>query len=271
MADPDSQLDPGPLDASTNLEKRKDVEDSISSPSLPKITNSFKSFKQKSKVDYSGNPKEATEVPRKLFRPSFAHDFQKDLKKLDLSGRGLTGLPPDLFENCYEIEELNLSNNPLAHSDLYPIGCMHSLKKLDVSGCGLKELNLSFLQMCDEIEELNLSNNSLTDLDLHPIGRMHSLKKLDLSGCSLRECPSDLENSANLQELNLSNNLFDHQDLLEELNSETKFSFSERELFGLRGSSIDSSIPTRIIFEDAIYIKSGGGKFKNLLFVYCTE
>jgi hypothetical protein len=65
--------------------------------------------------------------------------------------------------------------------------------------------------------------------------------------------PNDLEEWSNLQELNFSNNFFDHQDLLKKLNSGKVFSYS-----GIHKSGKELLKP-RIIFEDAVYTQSGGG------------
>ena len=93
---------------------------------------------------------------------SLGHSFGHELKKLDLSGCGLTDIGLDDFENCHGLEELDLSNNPL-HYFYFPFGWKHmsSLKKLDLSGCDLTKINLDGLKNCYGLEELNLSNNFL--------------------------------------------------------------------------------------------------------------
>jgi Leucine-rich repeat (LRR) protein len=83
------------------------------------------------------------------------------LKKLDLSGCGLTEFS-ESFMYFYELEELNLSNNPLGPSFIFPtkLEFWFQLKKLDLSGCGLKEWPCA-LEKCSNLQELNLSNNSI--------------------------------------------------------------------------------------------------------------
>jgi Leucine-rich repeat (LRR) protein len=141
----------------------------------------------------------------------------------------------------------------------------YSLKKLDLSGCGLTKLPGS-LELYRKLEELNLSNNPRihSDRSFLKIPKCR-LKKLDLSGCGLTELPNDLEECGNLQEFNFSNNFFDHQDLLEKLNSGKVFSLgfhqSGKELLKFTASRLVLFKPTcRIIFEDAVYTQSGGGK-----------
>jgi Leucine-rich repeat (LRR) protein len=263
MAEQLSDLDSGTLDASTKLDKAKNVEDPIRSPhhidlSRTKSINPRKSPKQESKTDYSDNPKE--------FRRDFSNkeldlsgcDFKKFpkgfkycpdleelnlsnnprihldisslkihkycLKKLNLSGCGLTKLPKG-FRFCRILEELNLSNNPLSHSDISFFELSKcSLKNLDLSGCDLTKLPEG-LKDCHKLEELNLSNNPLSHSDISFLELSKcSLKKLDLSGCGLTELPKDSEECRKLEELNFSNNSFDHQDLLEKLISGKVFS-----------------------------------------------
>jgi hypothetical protein len=133
---------------------------------------------------------------------------------------------------------------------------MHSLKKLDLSGCGLTEFSPLFKS--EKIEDLNISNNPLTPPISSFLRGMDNLKKLDLSGCGLKEFPYDLKICVNLQELNLSNNFFGHQDLLERLNSGNS---TERCLHqsGKESLKLVATNLTRIIFADANYTHINGG------------
>ncbi|CAB4005691.1 leucine-rich repeat-containing 15-like isoform X2 [Paramuricea clavata] len=191
----------------------------------------------------------------------------RGLKKLDLSGCGLT----KLFGGFQFCQELDLSNNPLIHLFLISsLDCKlwRGLKKLNLSGCGLTEVPEG-LQCCHELEELNLSNNPLRYLYLsyipHPEYKIwRRLKKLDMSDCDLVDWPNCVQEYGNLQELNLSKNSFDHQDLLEKLNSGKVFSYSSFHKIGkelLKPAASGSRYPnlTRIIFEDAVYTQSSGG------------
>ena len=193
------------------------------------------------------------------------------LKKLDLSGCGLTHIYLDDLKERVGLEELNLSNNPV--HDFYFPGFweyMPSLKKLDLSGCGLTNTDLDDLKNCHRLEELNLSNNPLHDIGCRAfywdfLGRDQvSLRLLNLSWCCLTKWPSSLEECISLQELNLSNNFFGHQDLLENLNngkmlSQSGLHKSENELLESAPSVLRLPNLSRIIFEDAVYTKNDGG------------
>ena len=193
------------------------------------------------------------------------------LKKLDLSGCGLTNTDLDDLKNCHRLEELNLSNNSL-HNFHFPgfWKCTSSLKKLDLSGCGLTNTDLDGFVNFHGLKELNLSNNPLHDIGCRAfywdfLGRDQvSLRLLNLSWCCLTKWPSGLEECISLQELNLSNNFFGHQDLLENLNngkmlSQSGLHKSENELLESAPSVLGLPNLSRIIFEDAVYTKNDGG------------
>ena len=204
------------------------------------------------------------------------HRFWKhmsSLRKLDLSGCGLTRMNLDDLKDCHGLEELNLSNNPLHHfyfERFWKHTCMPSLKKLDLSGCGLTNTDLNGFENFQGLKELNLSNNPLHDFGFRTgywnfLGRHRiSLRSLNLSGCCLTKWPSGLKGCSSLQELNLSNNFFGHQDLLENLNngkmlSQSVLRKSEKETLEPAPSVLGLPNLNRIIFEDAVYTKNNGG------------
>ena len=210
--------------------------------------------------------------PLHHFRSRVFLRYPFSLKKLDLSGCGLTAdADLDGFENCHRLEELNLSNNPLRHFRFRGYWeHLSSVKKLDLSGCGMTDTDLDGLKNFHGLKELNLSNNRLNDFGFLAgywdfLGRDQvSLRSLNLSGCCLTRWPSGLEKYISLQELNLSNNFFGHQDLLENLNngkmlSQSGLHESEKELLEPPPSVLGLPNLSRIIFEDAVYTKNDGG------------
>ena len=204
------------------------------------------------------------------------HRFWKhmsSLRKLNLSGCGLTRMNLDDLEDCHGLEELNLSNNPLHHfhfDRFWKHTCMSSLKKLDLSGCGLTDTDLRGFENFQGLKELNLSNNPLHDFGFRTgywnflCRHRVSLRSLNLSGCCLTKWPSGLKGCSSLQELNLSNNFFGHQDLLENLNngkmlSQSGLHKSEKEILEPAPCVLGLPNLSRIIFEDAVYTKNNGG------------
>ncbi len=212
MAEPSSYMDPGTSKASTKPDQVKNVKDSnFGSPIQTKNIGLTKNPKQESKIDHSGNPKEFIHGLPNKHLSSVCTSHLTHLKKLDLSGRGLAKFPDDLC-GCGEVEEINLSNNPLGPSLIFPMSpqLRYSLKKLDLSGCGLTKSPEGFQYLnCYKLEELNLSNNPLGPSFIFSMSSQHcySLKKLDLSGCDLRMLPEGFQYYCyKLEELNLSNN-----------------------------------------------------------------
>ena len=260
MAEPSSYMDPRTSKASTKPDQVKNVKDSnFGSPIQTKNIGLTKNPKQESKTDYSGNPKEFIHGLPNKYLSSVYTSHLTHLEKLDLSGRGLTKLPDRLWE-CDEVEELNLSNNPLDPSFIFPMlsRLQDSLKKLDLSGCGLTKLPEDFGKYWYKLEELNLSNNPLGPSFIFPmLSRLQrSLKKLDLSGCGLKEWPCASEKCSSLQELDLSNNSIGHEELLKELNS-GKMCISH--LSSYKSGKGPFGPMTRIFFEDTVLIQRNGG------------
>ena len=178
--------------------------------------------------------------------------------KLNLSGCSLKHVPN---LHCFEVEELDLSNNPLGNIGLlrYEMRNEESFRKLNISGCGLRHFpeDLSL----HGLEELNLSNNPLGDhqSDESPWDLMFgiSLRKLNLSSCGLKKWPYVLYSPVNLQELNLCDNFIDHRDLLEKLNSGK----SGNKLLEPTPVGLGIFMATKIIFDDAVYLQTNGGKW----------
>ena len=224
----------------------------------------FKNFPGLEELNLSNNP---------LYHFRFLGYWEDTsrLRKLDLSGCGLTHIDLHGLKNFHELKELNLSNNPLHHFRFHSFWKhMSSFKKLDLSGCGLTNTDLNGFEDFRRLAELNLSNNPLHDFgfrtgygDLLDKDEV-SLRSLNLSGCCLTKWPSGLEGSSSLQELNLSNNFFGHQDLLENLNngkmlSQSVLRKSEKEILEPAPSVLGLPNLSRIIFEDAVYTKNDGG------------
>ncbi len=108
-------------------------------------------------------------------------------KILDLSNRGLTKVPADIFSKT-GTEELNLSGNNLTGA--LP-GEIRFLKNLKV---------------------LNASNNKMTGVPAE-VGQLSKLEILDLSNNQLTGLPYELGNLKNLKRLKLSGNNYSQQDL----------------------------------------------------------
>ena len=108
-------------------------------------------------------------------------------KSLNLSNRGLTSIPNNVF-NQTNLEELNVSYNSLTGSIQSQIGQLKNLKVL------------------------NASYNKMTGVPAE-IGQLKYLEVLDLSYNQLTGLPNELGNLKNLKTLNLKGNSYSQQDL----------------------------------------------------------
>lgn len=102
-------------------------------------------------------------------------------KELDLSGRGLTSIPSDVFIRT-DLVKLNLSNNHLTGAPQSQIGQLENLTSLDLSGNSLTGLPAE-LGRLHKLETLNVAHNKLTGLPME-LGDLKQLLVLDVSGNS---------------------------------------------------------------------------------------
>jgi Leucine-rich repeat (LRR) protein len=98
---------------------------------------------------------------------------------LDVSGRGLTSIPNDVFSRT-ELVRLDLSNNKLTGAPQAEIRHLQNLKELDLSGNELTGLPAELGQL-KQLEVLDVSNNKLTGLPLE-LGNLPRLRVFDVSG-----------------------------------------------------------------------------------------
>lgn len=98
---------------------------------------------------------------------------------VNLSGRGLTSIPMDVFSDP-DTERLDLSRNQLTGAPPSQIGQLTKLKYLDLSRNQLTGLPAE-LGRLKNLETLDVSNNQLTGLPLE-LGNLTQLRVLDVSG-----------------------------------------------------------------------------------------
>ncbi len=98
---------------------------------------------------------------------------------LDLSGRGLTTIPNDVFTRT-GLVALDLSDNALTGAPQAEIRHLQNLKVLDLSGNNLTGLPAELGQL-RKLETLDVSNNQLTGLPME-LGNLTQLRVLDISG-----------------------------------------------------------------------------------------
>nr|XP_050848750.1 leucine-rich repeat-containing protein 15-like isoform X1 [Vespula vulgaris] len=166
---------------------------------------SEEAFKNASKLrvlNLSGNPMFAADLTVILRHLPKLH-------KLSLSHCNLRKLPTafEVFEN---LEELDISNNPLSDAFVSLLNPLSSLEYLDMSYCNLGHVaNNTFAQMTS-LKKLILSGNKLHTLEEGLFANLTRLESLEMSNCDLRN-PIDLKvfgdrNVTNVIELKLSGN-----------------------------------------------------------------
>jgi len=122
--------------------------------------------------------------------------------RLDLSGQGLTALPPELFQ-LTALTRLDLDDNQL--TALPPeLGQLRELTTLSLDGNQLTALPLELFQL-RALKQLSLDGNQLTALPPE-LGQLRALMQLSLYGNQLTALPTKLGQLTALKRLGLSNN-----------------------------------------------------------------
>ncbi|MEH1867208.1 MAG: COR domain-containing protein [Nostoc sp.] len=122
--------------------------------------------------------------------------------QLDLSGKGLTTLPPE-FGQFTNLQYLNLTSNQL--SSLPPeFGQLTNLQTLYLFSNQLSSLPPEFGQLTN-LQMLDLSSNQLSSLPPE-FGQLTNLQTLDLSSNQLSSLPPEFGQLTNLQTLYLFSN-----------------------------------------------------------------
>lgn len=130
---------------------------------------------------YSGASNDMTVPNSGMDQPEAAapQTGAKNINTLDLSNRGLTKIPSDVFSRT-DLEALDLSGNALEGAPQAEIRHLQNLKTLDLSGNNLTGLPAELGQL-KNLETLNVSNNELTGLPLE-LGNLTRLRVLDIRG-----------------------------------------------------------------------------------------
>lgn len=141
--------------------------------------------KRNDNTDIAPSPKTSDSVADTITVPIEKAEEVKDtiektnLRTLDLSGKGLTSVPKDIFSKT-ELESLNLSQNKLTGALPAEVRHLQNLKVLNLSHNDFTGVPAEVGQL-ENLEVLDLSYNKLTGLP-YEIGNLKNLKLLKLSG-----------------------------------------------------------------------------------------
>lgn len=128
-----------------------------------------------------------------------------NVSKLDLSNKGLTKIPTEIFK-LKNLSTLNLSNNKISSIPI-EINELRRLKKLDVSN---NKISNFYSQNCQlpKLEVLNLNNNFIKTIPIQ-IGYLNSLKILSIANNKLTHLPDEILHLKKLRKINISKNLIE--------------------------------------------------------------
>jgi internalin A len=122
--------------------------------------------------------------------------------KLDLSGRNLTEIPPEIAQ-LTSLQELNLNNNQISEIP-EALAQLTSLQFLDLGHNQISEIPEALAQLTS-LQILLLSNNQIREIP-EALAQLTSLQYLYLYNNQIREIPEALAQLTSLQYLYLSNN-----------------------------------------------------------------
>lgn len=148
-------------------------------------------------------------VENMLFR-NLTHEeevmLSKDYVDVNISSRNLKNIPIMFHQHTYEIEKLNVSDNPSIYIPLDFIQSCTTLWSISFARNGCSKFPLNFLDAHGLIS-LNLEANFLDELPAR-IDALSKLRDLRLNLNQLRSLPSLFGRLDNLVLLNLSSNYF---------------------------------------------------------------
>lgn len=131
----------------------------------------------------------------------------KDYVDVDISSLDLKTIPIIFHQHTYEIEKLNVSDNPAIYIPLDFIQSCTNLSAINFARNGCSKFPVNFLEATD-LTSLNMEANFLDDIP-HKFGHLTNLVNLKLNSNQLYSLPKSFERLTNLTHLNLSSNYFE--------------------------------------------------------------
>lgn len=134
----------------------------------------------------------------------------KKLTVLSLRNCSLPKLPKNIFENLTELEELDISWNPLNNVFEKLLQPLANLQYLDMGYSNLRNLSKNTFVQTTALRKLVLSGNKLGDLEKGLFRELVNLVTLEVNNCGLEEPLShdvfDKDTYTDLQELKMAGN-----------------------------------------------------------------
>ncbi|KAI5959957.1 CYR1 [Candida pseudojiufengensis] len=149
-------------------------------------------------------------VVENIYLRSLTHDEETILSKnyvdVNISALNLKNIPIIFHQHTYEIEKLNVSENPSIYIPLDFIQSCTNLTSINFARNGSSKFPINFLE-AKNLTHLNLESNFIDDLPIK-INMLTNLTHLKLNSNQLSQLPKSFGELKNLVSLNLSSNYF---------------------------------------------------------------
>ncbi|KAG7660361.1 uncharacterized protein J8A68_006128 [[Candida] subhashii] len=147
-------------------------------------------------------------VVENIYLRSLTHDEEASLSKnyvdVNISGLNLKNIPIIFHQHTYEIEKLNVADNPAIYIPLDFIQSCNNLISIDFSRNGCSKFPMNFLE-AKRLTHLNMEKNFLDELPTK-FSTLSNLTHLKLSSNQLSTLPKSFGKLKNLVSLKLASN-----------------------------------------------------------------
>lgn len=173
------------------------------------------------------------------------------LKKLSLTGMGLTEIPEAVFA-FPNLVKLDLSDNALQEVD-QRIRIFTNLEELDLSGNFIASLPDQIGDL-GKLKRVRLARNALQNLPDH-FGELKQMRRLDLSDNAFRYVPMTILNFEKMTRLDMSDNLIQWVPCsFKDLDKLKKFNLRDNPLVGVGWAYKLGARELRALFEKRVWI-----------------
>ncbi|EGW29847.1 adenylate cyclase [Spathaspora passalidarum NRRL Y-27907] len=175
-------------------------------------------------------------VVENIYLRSLTHDEEASLSRnyveVNMQGLNLKNIPIIFHQHTYEIEKLNVADNPSIYIPLDFIQSCNNLTMIDFSRNGASKFPLNFLE-AKRLTHLNMEKNFLDELPSR-INHLKNLTHVKLNSNQLSSLPKSFGKLRNLQVLNLSSNYFhNYPECISELTCLVELDLSYNDLLSL--------------------------------------
>lgn len=207
-------------------------------------------------------------VVENMFLRSLTHEEEslllKDYVDVNISSLDLKTIPIIFHQHTYEIEKLNVADNPSIYIPLDFIQSCTNLSSINFARNGCSKFPINFLH-ATSLTHLNMETNFLDELPLK-FSQLNLLQSLKLNSNQLYVLPKSFGKLINLTDLNLSLNYFQHYpECINELTNLQDLNLSYNDLSLIPSSISKLTKLTKLNLSTNKLSKSLPGCFKDLI------